>query len=164
VSAFVLGKVHIDAMLTAALDAGRGGLYWYTESGGGKHVTVENVDELGSMLVRENVASVIHRYDDTALHELPGMRQEILATARTSIYRFERTQGFGTGQMMAAITCYEYQSCEHDGWKTSDAAAFCRYLREELCTRVPGYSGTWEIDDRGTPAVSLFELSRGVRR
>ena len=165
-SAFVLGKVHIDALLTAALGSGARDdqLYWYTKEGGGRRVDHETVDRVGAMLVRTNVESVRARYPDVGddLADCPGPNDNAFAVeAVKGEYRFERTREFSTGELLAAISCYEYQSCEHDGWEGSDAEAFCDYLRKHLCRKVPGYEGTWEIDERGNPPRSLFEMARG---
>lgn len=165
-SAFLLGKVHIDAMLTAALGHGArdNELYWWTEAGGARRVTHETVDEVGAMLVRENVASIRGRYPDIPedLSDAPGPLDNAFAVeAVKGEYHFARTQDFSTGQMLAAISCYEYQTCEHDEWDGSEAQAFCKYLRESLCRKVPGYEGTWELEERGNPPISLFEMAKG---
>lgn len=165
-SAFLLGKVHIDALLTAALGNGAhdDALYWYTKSDGGRRVTYETVDQLGAMLVAENVKSVRARYPNVGedLDGAPGPIDNAFAVeAVNGEYHFARTQEFSTGVLLAAITCYEYQSCEHDGWEGSDAEAFCDYLRKHLCRLVPGYESAWEIEERGNPPISLYEMARG---
>lgn len=161
-SAFVLGKVHIDAMLTAALSVDRG-LYWYTKDDGGRRVSYETIDQIGAMLVKTNVDSVRARYPADGFDDMPGPTDNgfAVAAAVNDEYHFARTQDFSTGQMLAAISCYEYQSCEHDGWEGSDAEAFCKYLRAAMCRMVPGYEGTWELDDRGNPPISMYEIARG---
>ena len=162
-SAFVLGKVHIDALLTAAVDAD---LYIYHDNQPTK-VAFDNADEIGARLVAENVASVRGRYPDIpdSLDDMPGpIDNEYALAATRGEYHFARTQDFTPGQLLAAVTCYEYQSCEHDGWKGSFAEAFCDYLRGELCRKVPGYDGTWELTERGNPPISLFEMARRASR
>lgn len=165
-SSFILGKVHIDALLTAALGAGARDdeLYWYTPEGGGRRVDHETVDAVGAMLVAENVRGVRSRYPDIPddLDGAPGPHDLDFAVAAVKgEYRFERTQEFSTGELLAAITCYEYQSGDSDDFESSDAAAFCKYLRGHLCRKVPGYEGTWEITERGRPLVSLLDMARG---
>lgn len=161
-SAFVVGKVHIDAMITAALDVDDRGLYWYTPAGGGRKVDSDNADELGAMLVRTNVESVRARYPGDGYDDMPGPVENgfAIAAAVSGTYNFERTQSHEPGEIMAAVSCYEYQSCEHDGWEGSEAQAFCRYLREALCRQVPGYEGTWELTERGNPWVKVFGGAR----
>lgn len=166
-SAFLLGKVHIDALLTAALGPGSrdDALYWYTKEGGGRRVDHDAVDSVGAMLVTENVRSLRARYPDIPddLDGAPGPIDNAFAVeAVNGKYHFARTQDFEVGEILAAITCYEYQTCEHDEWEGSDAEAFCKYLREAMCRKVPGYEGAWEIEDRGNPLISLFEMSRNT--
>jgi hypothetical protein len=43
-----------------------------------------------------------------------------------------------TAEAAAHIGHYEYQACEHDGWRESDAFAFCEALRERLLDKLPG--------------------------
>lgn len=165
-SAFLVGKVHIDALLTAALGNGArdDALYWWTPEKGGRRVDHETVDAVGAMLVAENVKSVTARYSDIPddLDGAPGpIDNGFAVAAMKGEYRFERTREFSTGELLAAISCYEYQSCEHDGWDSSDAKAFCDYLRKHLCRKVPGYEDTWELTERGNPPRSLYEMARG---
>ena len=34
--------------------------------------------------------------------------------------------------MLKAVSCYEYQACEHPGWLASEANLFCDALRHKL--------------------------------
>ena len=46
-----------------------------------------------------------------------------------------------------AIDCYEYQSCEHPGWRDSGAKAFCERLRSALIGAMHGYEeAEWHWD------------------
>lgn len=162
-SAFIVGKVHIDALLTAALGNGShdDALYMYFE-GVSERVTYENVDRIGAALVKTNVESVRFRYPGDGYDDMPGPIDNgfAIAAAVNDEYTFQRTQDFSTGELLAAITCYEYQSCEHDGWETSYAREFCDRLRKHLCRQVPDYEETWEITERGNPPISMFEMAR----
>lgn len=146
-SAWIVDKVHIDAMVQVALDSGTGMPFsWYHENE--RHqLTINTKDTVGSMLWRENHMSVNARYDENT---------------DTPAYRFERTQEFSPVQMLKAIDCYEYQSCEHDGWEASSAKAFCTELRAALINRLPGYDDApWGLSERGNAPISLFEMSQG---
>ena len=91
-------------------------------------------DALGRMLLRENIASVAYRYPDDTFDELPG--------------------SFSVVEVLKAIDCYEYQSCEHPQWKHSEAHAFCAALRRRLIGTLPGYDeAPWGIDDETKPAA-----------
>jgi len=146
-SAWIVTKVHIDAMVQAAMDSSRGIPFSWSHENEGHQLTVSTKDMVGSMLWRENHMSVNARYDENT---------------DTPAYRFERTQEFSPVQMLKAIDCYEYQSCEHDGWETSSARAFCDELRAVLIHSLPGYEqAEWGLSKRGNASTSLFEMSQG---
>ena len=153
-SAFEVDKTHIDVMVSAALQRIHGDrLYWYhsldAETVPGealpsqsdyldrlkkarREVTPENAGMWGALLVAENRRSVNHRYNEDEIEEP---------------YEFtEYTGNFDAVKMLAAIGCYEYQACEHDGWRTSEAYSFLGSLREAWCRRCDGYEGVWEIE------------------
>lgn len=163
-SSFILGKVHIDAMLTAAIDTdGVSGLYVYHD-GRGQKVNHDTVDYWGAELVAENVRSVRGQYGDItgSLEGAPGPTDNQFAVdAVKGIYRFERTESKDPVEILNAILCYEYQSDDHDMLDSSPAGAFCRYLKNSLIHRLPGADGVWEITERGRPLVSLYEMVRG---
>lgn len=58
-------------------------------------------------------------------------------------------------QVCKAIACYEYQSCEHPGWRTSEARAYCHALRVAWCKKLPGY----EEAEWGSPPLDSSCLS-----
>lgn len=89
---------------------------------------------VGTMLLAENRASVAHRYrfpyqpphyryggDD-----LPGRPLSV-----ADLLSFGRIDH--PGATAKAIEVYEYQSCEHPGWWTSEARSFCAAIRERVC-------------------------------
>lgn len=161
-SAFMVDATHIDAMLTAGLrlagptgplswmardltdddkqEAYQAGEPWgpaairlYNELR--RELTRSTADSVGAMLMAENRRSVDFRYDESELeefytfHELPGSPDPVM--------------------VLGAISCYEYQACEHPDWTTSEAHHFCEALRDLMIRRLPGYDqGPWHITDR----------------
>jgi hypothetical protein len=128
-SAFLLGKRHIDTLVTHANLRRISG--------------TEDRDAVGRMLIRENIASVEGRHPDTEgkPDSMPGEYLE------ADGYSFS-TYGlhFTPAAVLKAIACYEYQSCEHKGWKDSKAAELCEALRHELINALPGYDDAeWEV-------------------
>lgn len=119
-SAFVVSEKHIQALAHAVQ---------------GARVARETVYEVADILWAENVASVCYRY-----REEPGayLRPEWvfgLPIPRSDV------------QLLKAIDCYEYQSCEHPGWNDSRAKAICAALTDAITHRLPGYSeAQWEIE------------------
>lgn len=150
-SAFIVEKVHIDALVHAGILAGhpaRGGytLTWRTEhiDWAGDHAayltavkeatrecTRLTASRVGAMLWNENKKSVDHRYNEANDREL---------------YTFTASKVTNPVAVLKALSCYEYQSCEHPEWESSEAKAFCSALRASLITRLPGYeAAAWEI-------------------
>lgn len=122
-SAFNIGHKHIDYLVTAAI---RYDLYWGPE---GHKVIYPN--EVGRMLIEENQNSVNHRYrtDD-----------------RPAPYTFREVLEIEPVQIIKAINCLEYQSCEHPGWDKSEAWYFCRALKSIAISLLPGYQeAKWEV-------------------
>lgn len=108
--------------------------------------------QLGQILVSENVRSVSHRYSepgrttyygsdvaaemddlDADLGELPGPCDAYyMGPYIYSDPGHEPTPG----EVFSLIDCLDYQSCEHDEWRQSEAFAFLTALRKAYCDRV----------------------------
>lgn len=161
-SAFMVDTTHIDAMLTAGirLTGGYGPMTWmereltdedraeaYQRGAAWGPTAIElyaqlrrelsttTASQVGAMLLAENRASVNHRYNEEEIEDF---------------YTFHALSGTPDPVViLAAISCYEYQSCEHPGWTTSEAHAFCEALRSLMIHRLPGYNeAPGEITDR----------------
>lgn len=160
-SAFIVDKVHIDALVTAGLILPRpyGPMHWIWpelteedqrdayqrgEPWGPRAIqlikerthelTHETTGRVGAMLLAENASSTNHRYDEEKW-EQP--------------YTFTELRGHPDPVIvLSALRCYEYQSCEHPGWPKSEAYAFCRNLQAVAIRNLPGMdSAPWEITD-----------------
>jgi hypothetical protein len=142
-SAFVVNKEHIDYLVHAAK---RAEMRTAPMPDGTERFVDTEGDDIGRMLWQENVTSVYYRYepggeageyfrscgfeDDIANYSCPAFPQK----------RFDPVVA------LKAIECYEYQSCEHNGWKTSAAKQFCDDLRNALIWELPGIEqAPWEI-------------------
>lgn len=160
-SAFVVGKAHVDLMVKVGLEGPRGravrpdtawyGVRWSAERPESDwtladwqraHRTLDatNADEVGDMLVRENVRSVMHCYPDTREGgPIPGPCDDYWRepyrypfTFRAMGYRMTAVEG------LKAVRCYEYQSCECPDWRESEAFRFCEALTSALVSALPG--------------------------
>lgn len=148
-SAFVVGKPHIDALVTVA-HYGPAGVRWeplrhgFILQDSRAHLTD---DQLGHLLWLENHKSVSARYPDFGPGELPGPIDFV--PAEIEAYQLQRTRRAPTLiEAFKLIACYEYQSCEHAGWRDSAAYRFCEQLRAALIRRLPGYDeAPWEWED-----------------
>jgi hypothetical protein len=111
----------------------------------------ESMAILGNMLWQENIKSVQCRYPDCVDHpeNMPGPvgeTFEILPTDFGKIPVVPMTLS-ELVQIAKSISCYGYQSCEHDGWKKSEASTFCDGLKEDILRALPG----WEEAKWGAP-------------
>lgn len=170
-SAYVVSKTHIDVLVRAALHyGGRDGFRWWRTDENGdydgwrkldkfadsyagmrdrEHLELVSPSRAGQILVSENVASVSYRYpdDDVDAGELPGPTDAYyLGPYVYSDPRYVLTPA----EVFKAIDCLDYQSCEHPEWRSSEAYALLRSLREAACGAVDGYSAAvryWEASD-----------------
>lgn len=158
-SAFIVGQDHIDFLVTAAIALGTDGgygLYWQQDmnlTGFGSHVRVglDNANEFGAMLWSENITSVRARYPHDEYSELPGP----VPTPFAFEYEYRRfALPYGDtwhdlttiAQVLKAIDCYVYQSCEHPTWVGSRAEQACDALRAGYIKRIPDYEDAeWEV-------------------
>ncbi len=137
-SAYVVSKTHIDAMVTAGIRLRRPDrpLSWWVASDG-KRNTLDylTAERVGAMLWAENVASFNHRYSEEEWEE---------------VYQFELLPGTPDPvAVLKAVQCYEYQSCEHGEWRDSEAKAFCEALTHAAIKALRGYdAAAWEINSR----------------
>jgi hypothetical protein len=88
--------------------------------------------DLQAILWDENARSVAERYREPSPAPFPG---------RVKGERPTLVEGF------KLLDCYEYQSCEHEGWDSSIARRICRDLRSRLTGALPGYDeAPWGLD------------------
>ena len=149
-SAFIVNKSHINAIIAAGLNVQHKPFTWYHkgEDGELKHhqLTSTNANEIGQMLLDECVNSVHYRYQDDTIVSLPGR------TNAQWLIPFECKPFVKIPTKIVAlsiINCYEYQSCEHPEWKDSLAKSFCQALKEITIRELPGYDNApWEWEDQ----------------
>lgn len=167
-SAFVVSTDHIDLLVTRMIGAGRSDDHvrvfppdrvgaqplsgWDSfppellhQSAWGSYLIVDHqcADQVGRLLLEENIASVWARYPgDESIDTLPGPRP----MPRPADYTW-RAAGWELPpiQVIAAIHGYRYQSCEHRGWEGSLSKALVDALEQQMIQQVPGYSSaeTW---------------------
>ena len=152
-SAWVVDKKHIDLLITAGLMFPqmrmRNTYQEWTRDNHHVRLTDENADAIGGQLWAENYTSVKSLYgvtDDS--EDVPGPAD--FEATQVLTYTFTRVPGtLDPVVVLKALDCYEYQSCEHDGWKTSGAHEFCEVLRSVAISILPGYDDApWDFDDQ----------------
>jgi len=96
-SAWTVSHGHIDVLVNAALQYGM------------VSDDLDTLIALGDELWAENYASVNYRYDET--DKSPDYNPVVTSLPLAPL------------AVLKAISCYEYQTCEHPEWKTSTAKA-----------------------------------------
>lgn len=146
-SAFIVSKCHIDALITLGMRRAwphAPALSWSRifdkyESSSTRHLNSETQDDTGQMLVDCCVASVAYRYQvaGARYHEqLPGPIDNYYVKP----YHWQPVHITPTAvQGLKLIHCYEYQSCEHPEWKESEGRSFCKSLEHNLIGCLDGY-------------------------
>lgn len=106
-SAFIVSKEHIDAMLTP--------LQSYSSD--------DELSEMGNTLWQENYKSVNYRY-----------RENEFAPE----YRFVSNMQSNV-QVLKLCNCYDYQSCETNTYKDSEAYKIVNSIRKIVSSDLDGY-------------------------
>jgi hypothetical protein len=171
-SAYMVSPTHIDALLTAGLTWvrygplrwmdtaegipadtyepgepwGAGAIRWFNEHR--RELTRETAGRVGALLLAENRRSVDHRYAENDWEEP---------------YVFTPLQGRPDPLIVLnALSCYEYQSCEHPEWPKSEASRFCDALKSTAIREATIDVDVWEITNRNV--FLRNDLTRGIVR
>ena len=158
-SAFVVSHRHIDVLVeTAMFGPASTRRNWHTftyyhrkagepDLSAGRERTIRPGDydaanRLGQLLLEENAASVNYRYPGDP--EPPADEYQCRTATRLPAV-----------DVLMALDGYEYQSCEHPGWRTSEARSFTDALRRAVIGHLPGYSESdcWAIPEATTTAA-----------
>ena len=146
-SAFVCMPEHIG-LLAAALT-------WFGRTAGDPRVHAE-------FLARENITSVAYRYPaDKGDGDRPGPNltdEQLVEAAR--LYAAHYVQHFPTwlnaADLSSMVRCYEYQSCEHPGWRDSVAMMLIAKL-DGACKVIGPETVHWEFEiDNPLPEVAAL--------
>ena len=144
-SAFIIHPEHINVLIWAGLHHLRCGapLHWvFGNPTDLAELTPENPTSVGRMLLEENTASVNHLYNE---HHAPNLPYT---------YRHPRHTSWSIPELLNALHCYQHQACEHPGWDSSGARAFCQAVQQRLIRRLPGYlDGPWAITTASIPGA-----------
>jgi len=133
-SAWVVSKAHIDAMVLAGVQLGV--------------IHPRDAQRVGQNLFQENVRSVRHRYSHFAEDELAGMGAELNVTYRVGPMPEAPVD---LKVIALSIDCLEYQSCEHPEWDESRAAEYLRALESRVGKQndPPEDRFVWGIEELG---------------
>lgn len=112
-SAYVVEAELIDTLIAGALQVGL--------------FNSEEATEKGRMLWRENVISVAYRYNLAECD--PAELAEYNLDVESYVFPSRSPRKPEPRDVIAAIDCLDYQSCEHDSWPLSEAYALLEHLR-----------------------------------
>jgi len=138
-SCFIVSNNHINLISIAELAQ-----FSYDGKTVEYYPTSEEVLELSKKLLTENVNSWNFRYPDhTENSEDCHGSLELLSNGdiRKLIKKYPPLA------IISQIHCFEYQSCEHDEWESSDVKKLCGKLVNRLVRYIEGYNDVqWGID------------------
>jgi hypothetical protein len=126
-SAFICNNSHITAL---AVFAARNRLAGHTDA-----------KTIGDILHAENVTSVNYRYSESTRPNF-------------ELCEWAAFHPFSQVQIVKAVRCLDYQSCEHPTWQQSEAFKIVQaILGGDEHDGMPGYDeAEWEITPRATAA------------
>lgn len=131
-SAFIVNHNHVNAIVRWA---GRNNVRSYHGNPSSGWAIAGREQETVELLYRENVKSVNYRYPDWDEAQ-DNIVYNPFATTLTPV------------QVIKACICLGYQSCEHDGWETSDAKAILDDIEAAAIRALPGYEDAeWEVSE-----------------
>lgn len=162
-SAFVVSSEHVDVILAYGLRK-PGDLNWLAQRE--PEIVWKRFDYnddaptlVGRMLMQENVASVCARYEQDTADEYE----------RALAYTYTEPGFLLTApEVLKAIACLDYQSCEHDGWEGSEARRFLDAVEHNAIAALwtDAMPSEWDAEairkarqERGY-AVSILRLGR----
>lgn len=134
-SVFLVNNNHISAIVKWAVNS-RHFSYQY---GVPLSTRFTEPSRLVTLLSNENLLSFNYRYRDK--QKLGEVYFDRFATSLTPV------------EVIKACQCLMYQSCEHEGWETSEAKVFLEYVIQDAIRSLPGYDeAEWEIPALETTA------------
>lgn len=159
-SAYIVDKDHILFLINAAMSRriNPHGFSWWFEPNGKRdqigYGDYEKATEIGNLLWLENVKSVSARYPGESSGTLPGpIGGSFVIEKRDLSATFDEVDPV---QVLKSCDCYEYQSCEHAEWKSSEAKAFIDALRKDAWNALPGYDAAeWGAPKANRNCVNL---------
>jgi hypothetical protein len=108
--------------------------------------------KVAEVLMLQNIRSVTHRYPDASEADRPGPGDGIADNALVGLAKeaahalYLKPPHFEIVELLKLSACLDYQSCETDDWKKTDAYKFLQQLDATLIRRLPGYDdAAWSI-------------------
>ena len=139
-SAYLMDQGVVDGLVKTAVSYGGAVGFAYPFGRAQRQfLNAANANRLVTLMLCENYQSVSYRYRGEPLEDLPGpYDSKFFAQALDGTYQMVDLlrRDLDPIDVIAGVDCYDYQSCEHDGWDDSEAKAFCETLRVEAVRRL----------------------------
>lgn len=131
-SAYILNDDEINTIVSYFIDPNHGlDSAPYLKIGNSyEYLNAENSAKVASILMAENIRSVNSRYNESTANS----------------YEFEylpQARKLPVGNIIGALDCLEYQSCETDDWHTTNAWEIICGLRKHLLKVIAEQEGTY---------------------
>lgn len=140
-SAFIVSEDHINVIVSFFVTPVMDDRLWLKVNGNYGYMDGETVQAVAEILYNENVRSVNHRYNDSEGNE--SYEFEYVPRAR---------QKYNVAEIAGALDCLEYQSCESDDYRQTQAFDIITMMRKHLLKMVQteqlGDETVWEISER----------------
>jgi hypothetical protein len=124
-SAFMCSDLHISSLVNAA-----------AQHELNQPFARRTEPEAFALLVQENAKSIVARYGKRGVEGMIGGSHRYIGG----------TPALSAVAVIKLAHCYDYQSCEHDGWGMSEAKKWIDLLIAALVYEIPGYDkAPWSI-------------------
>lgn len=158
-STFIVSKDLIDALVTGWINLAKPP---YDTPAARR----TRADQVGAMLWAENHKSVecLYKGRNGTPADMPAYAYNPVPFPHVSEPR--PIAPAVLARLAKLLDCYVYQSCEHPGWKESEARRFCMDLRDDITSALPGYDDApWGNGGRDVfvAAPAARGLMRGAR-
>lgn len=129
-SAWIVSKTHIDAMVTAMVA-------W-------ELIPPEDATRIGRLLWEENVKSIHARYPDTAENDRDYPGPLDFTSCDVERYEFEGLEGrIDPLTVWCATRCWTYQTCEYDGCDQAPGWKLVEQLKAIAERKLPEFNKRW---------------------
>lgn len=159
-SAFLVAPEHIQQLVLFSHGrVGRDALTWmgYADEG-------DRDEKLASLLALANLRSMRHRYPNDPSMSAADDEAYIRACVPVVFHMCQLTPV----QVLKAIGCLDYQSCEVPDWRDTLACRALEALKDAAISMLPGWNeAAWAIDAtklQPNSQISLKGLVRSVRK
>lgn len=143
-SAWMITKSHVATMVQ------------FCERDAPREFRDRTLADVCNELLRECARSVDFRYQQST--ETDALEQ---FADDAEVLQFAVDRYMEAGAVLKLCHCYDYQACETETYRESQAHRYVRAIEAHACRRVKGYDDApWGVDNERSNVVSLSSLLR----